>query len=155
MELIKSFTVDHDFIKEGIYLSRKDKNTVTYDIRVKIPNADDYLTPPVAHTAEHLCATYVRNSRFSDEIVYFGPMGCMTGFYLVTFDTLSYKDAIELIREAFDFIANYKDERIPGTNKKECGNYLSHDKEGAILMAKKYVSKIANWTEDMLEYPQA
>lgn len=154
MELIKSFTVNHDTLKKGVYISRQDKNTVTYDLRMKIPNGGDYLTPAVSHTLEHLCAMYLRNSECGSEIVYFGPMGCMTGFYLVTFDTLSPEKILELLRNAFDFIANFSGSEVPGAKKRECGNYLSHDLCGAKLLAKDYLSVISGLNSCDFRYPE-
>ena len=153
MELIKSFTVNHDVLKKGVYVSRYDRNTVTYDLRMKLPNAGDYLTPAVSHTLEHLCATFLRNSGFKDEIVYFGPMGCMTGFYLVTFDTLSGEDTLKTLCETFRFIADYPEKTVPGAKKRECGNYESHDLEGAKSIAKDYLSVIEKLTTADFEYP--
>lgn len=154
MELIKSFTINHDILKEGVYLSRQDRNTNTYDLRMKIPNGGDYLTPAASHTLEHLCATYLRNSDFGKEIVYFGPMGCMTGFYLVTFDTLSEEDMLKTLCGAFEFIKNFSEKEIPGAKRIECGNYLSHDLEGAKDIASKYFDVIKNLTKNDLTYPQ-
>lgn len=154
MELIKSFTVNHDVLKEGVYLSRQDRNTNTYDLRMKVPNGGDYLTPAASHTLEHLCAMYLRNSAFSREIVYFGPMGCMTGFYLVTFDTLSHDDVFVALKEAFAFIKDFPEGEVPGSKKRECGNYLSHDLEGAKSLAKSYYEVIKDLAPKDLEYPQ-
>lgn len=154
MELIKSFTINHDILKEGVYLSRQDRNTNTYDLRMKIPNGGDYLTCAASHTIEHLCATYLRNSQFKNEIVYFGPMGCMTGFYLVTFDTLSEEDMLKTLCGAFEFIKNFSDKEVPGAKKIECGNYLSHDIDGAKEIAGKYFEIIKNLTPADLSYPQ-
>lgn len=154
MELIKSFTVNHDVLKEGVYLSRQDRNTNTYDLRMKIPNGGDYLTPAASHTLEHLCAMYLRNSDFGKEIVYFGPMGCMTGFYLVTFDTLSEEDMLKTLREAFSFIKDFSEEEVPGAKKRECGNYLSHDLCGAKKLACDYYEVIKSLTPKDLSYPE-
>lgn len=153
MELIKSFTVNHDVLKEGVYLSRCDRNTITYDLRMKIPNGDDYLTPAASHTLEHLCATFLRNSPFKNEIVYFGPMGCMTGFYLVTFDTLSGEDMLKTLCDTFRFIADYPEDTVPGAQKRECGNYKSHDLDGAKALAASYLSVIEKLTTADFSYP--
>ncbi len=153
MELIKSFTVNHDTLKKGVYVSRCDRNTITYDLRMKIPNGGDYLTPAVSHTFEHLCATYLRNSEFKNEVVYFGPMGCMTGFYLVTFDTLTHEDMLETLRNAFAFIADFAETEIPGAKKRECGNYLSHDLPEAKKIAKDYLEVLNNITTADFTYP--
>lgn len=153
MELIKSFTVNHDTLKEGVYISRTDRNTVTYDLRMKVPNGGDYLTAPQSHTLEHLCATYLRNSPFGNEIVYFGPMGCMTGFYLVTFDTLSGEDMLSTLKGAMEFISQFSEKEIPGAKKKECGNYLSHDLDAAKDIATKYLKVLNGITTKNFEYP--
>ncbi len=154
MELIKSFTVNHDILGKGVYVSREDRNTVTYDLRMKIPNGGDYLTAACSHTLEHLCATYLRNSEKKNEIVYFGPMGCMTGFYLVTFDTIIAADVLSLLCDAFDFIANFSETEVPGAHKIECGNYLSHDLEAAKMVAKDYLSVLKTLSVNDLTYPQ-
>jgi len=153
MELIKSFTVNHDVLGEGVYISRCDRNTVTYDLRMKVPNGGDYLTPAESHTLEHLCAMYLRNSEYGNEIVYFGPMGCMTGFYLVTFDTLSGENMLEVLKGAMEFIANFSGNEVPGAKKRECGNYLSHDLATAKSTAKKYLDVIKTKTVADFEYP--
>lgn len=154
MERIKSFTVNHDTLTEGVYTSRRDRNTVTYDLRMKVPNAGDYLTPAISHTLEHLCATYLRNAPHADEIVYFGPMGCMTGFYLVVFDTLSEEDMLCELRDAFAFIAAYEGPEIPGAKQRECGNFRCHDLPGARETAKKYLAVLNEWTPARLSYPE-
>lgn len=154
MKLIKSFTVNHDTLCEGLYVSRRDGNTVTYDLRMKKPNGGDYLTPAISHTLEHLCAMYLRNSDKGDGIVYFGPMGCMTGFYLVTFDTLSEEDTLALLRDAFAFAANFEGAEVPGAKKRECGNYRSHDLEGAKAAARAYEKVLRSITTKDFAYPE-
>lgn len=151
MKTIASFTVDHDKLKRGMYISRIDGDVVTYDIRMKIPNGGDYLNMPAAHTIEHLFATYARNSGFSESVVYVGPMGCRTGFYLLLRDSVSYADAIKLVQDSFAFIADYEGE-IPGTKRRECGNYLEHDLAGAKGLAKELCAVLEGWTPDMMEY---
>jgi len=122
----------------------------TYDLRFKFPNAGDFLAPAAAHTVEHIFATYVRSSAIGDKVVYFGPMGCLTGFYLVL-KGATHADAIAVIKEGMAFAAAYEGE-IPGNKKEECGNYLMHDLEGAKKEAAAYVKAIEGWTEDMLAY---
>lgn len=151
MKTIASFTVDHDKLKRGMYISRIDGDVVTYDIRMKIPNGGDYLNMPAAHTIEHLFATYARNSGFSESVVYVGPMGCRTGFYLLLRDSVSYADAIKLVQDSFAFIADYEGE-IPGTKRRECGNYLEHDLAGAKELARELCAVLEGWTPDMMEY---
>jgi S-ribosylhomocysteine lyase len=151
LKLIKSFQIDHDKLVPGIYISRIDGDIVTYDLRMKTPNKGDYLTNGALHTIEHLFATFVRSSDKSDKIVYFGPMGCRTGFYFITRD-MSDADAVALIKKAFDFICAFNG-KIPGTERKECGNYLDHDLAGAVKEAKAYSEVIKNCSEDTLKYP--
>ena len=123
MQTIQSFTVNHDKLKPGMYLSRIDGDCVTYDIRMVTPNAGVYLENDGLHTFEHLFATYVRNTPFSDRIIYVGPMGCRTGFYFITRDSISKEDAIRLVQETCRFILSFEGE-IPGSKRWECGNYL-------------------------------
>lgn len=155
MKTIASFTVNHDVLKQGIYVSRVDGDVITYDIRMKVPNnpEQDYLEDNALHTFEHLFATYVRNTPDSDAIVYVGPMGCRTGFYFLTRDTLSKKDAIRLVQETLAFVLQFEGE-IPGSKRQECGNYLAHDLAGAKQIAKKMQPILANWTPEQMEYPE-
>ena len=153
MKKIASFTVNHDVLQKGMYVSRIDGDVVTYDIRMKIPNGGEYLCMKAAHTIEHLFATFARNSAHGDEIVYVGPMGCKTGFYLLVRDTLSHAQAIALVQESMAFIASYKGE-IPGGSKKECGNYLYHDLEGAKAIAKDMQKVLADWSVEKLRYQE-
>ena len=151
MKKIASFTVNHDTLEKGMYISRIDGDVVTYDIRMKKPNAGDYFSMSAAHTFEHLFATFTRNSAFGKQIVYVGPMGCRTGFYLLVRDTLSHTQAIELVRESMAFIRDYTGE-IPGNTKKECGNYLDHDLAGAQALAEDMCEILRGWTEQDLQY---
>lgn len=153
MKKIASFTVNHDVLQKGMYVSRIDGDVVTYDIRMKIPNGGEYLCMKAAHTIEHLFATFARNSAHGDEIVYVGPMGCKTGFYLLVRDTLSHAQAIALVQESMAFIASYEGE-IPGGSKKECGNYLYHDLEGAKAIAKDMQKVLADWSVEKLRYQE-
>lgn len=153
MKKIASFTVNHDTLEKGMYISRIDGDVVTYDIRMKKPNGGDYFQMSAAHTLEHLFATYARNSQFGDEIVYVGPMGCRTGFYLLTRDKITPAQAITLVQESMSFAANYEGE-IPGNTKKECGNYLDHDLEGAKALAADMVATLQGWQEKDLQYKE-
>ena len=128
MKTIQSFQVNHDKLKKGMYVSRIDGDCVTYDIRMVIPNGGVYLENDGLHTFEHLFATYVRNSADSDNIIYVGPMGCRTGFYLLTV-RLSREEVLALLKESIP-VALAMD-TVPGSTRKECGNYLEHDPEGA------------------------
>lgn len=153
MERIASFTVDHDKLQKGMYISRIDHgDIVTYDIRMKVPNQGDYLSTGAAHTFEHLFATYARNSAFKDSIIYIGPMGCRTGCYLVT-KGLPHADAIKLVQESMAFVEAFEGE-IPGMARKECGNYLDHDLPGAKAISADMGKVLAGWTEDMLVYTE-
>lgn len=151
MKTIASFTVDHDKLEKGMYVSRVDGDVITYDIRMVKPNCGVYIPGPALHTFEHLFATYVRNSEYSDQIIYVGPMGCRTGFYFLTRDSMSGEQAIALVRECFAFIAAFEG-KIPGSERKECGNYLEHDLPGAKAVAADMCQVLEHWTEPMLQY---
>ena len=128
MERIASFCVDHTTLLPGMYLSRQDGpngEILTWDIRMKRPNQGSYLSPAAAHTLEHLFASRARNSRWKDGVIYVGPMGCLTGFYLVTMG-LSPADALALVKDCFAFMASFEGD-IPGASAVECGNYLMMD----------------------------
>lgn len=151
MEKIASFCVDHNKLMPGIYLSRIDHEVVTYDIRFCQPNHPPFLANPTLHTIEHLFATFARNSAEKDHVIYFGPMGCRTGFYFLVVG-MSHEKAIALIQEIFRKIADYKGE-IPGTLPEECGNYLEHDLPDAIAKAADFCGIIEDWTVEKLKYP--
>ena len=153
MEKIASFTIDHTILPKGMYLSRVDANTVTYDIRTRRPNVEEVMSNGAIHTLEHLFATFVRNSDVSDKIVYFGPMGCRTGFYFITLDTLSKAGAIALTRSALKFCAEFEGE-IPGVSAEECGNYRDHDLKGAKKEAADMYEILCGWNADKLAYPK-
>lgn len=151
MKRIASFSVNHNTLERGMYISRVDGDVVTYDIRMKKPNCGDYLKNGAIHTFEHLFATFVRNSDYSDDIIYFGPMGCRTGFYFLVRDTVPHGSAIELVKAALKFISEF-DGEIPGSKKEECGNYLDHDLSGAKAEAAEMEQVLARWTEKDLSY---
>ncbi len=151
MQTIASFTVNHDHLKKGMYISRIDGDVITYDIRMKIPNGGDFLSTGALHTIEHLFATYARNSAFSDQVVYVGPMGCRTGFYLLLRDRVSFEDAIRLVQDSMAFVAGFEGE-IPGNQRIECGNYLDHDLPGAKAVATDMVTVLSNWKKENLTY---
>ena len=151
MEKIKSFAINHDTLTEGIYLSRVDGDINTYDIRLVKPNQGSFLSTASMHTIEHLFATYARNSEWKDSVIYVGPMGCRTGFYLLMRNTVSHQAVIRLIQESFSFISSFEGE-IPGNTAVECGNYLEHDLEDAKNQAKEFLPYIANWTVEQLKY---
>lgn len=149
---IASFTINHDTLVPGMYVSRVDGDCVTYDLRLKYPNRGDYLAQKPLHTLEHLVATYVRSSPWSDSVVYFGPMGCRTGFYLILRDSVSHEQAISLVKEAFAFSAAFEGD-IPGAKRIECGNYLEHDLPAARTEAAAYLDVLSHCTPDTLAYP--
>lgn len=151
MRKIASFTVNHDTLETGVYVSRTDGDAITYDLRMKKPNAGSYITPKSLHTIEHLLATYVRNSKYTDDVIYAGPMGCRTGFYLILRDNVIKTELLELLREAFAYIAEFSGD-IPGNSRIECGNYLEHDLEAAKVDAAEYLAVLRNVTEDMMMY---
>jgi len=135
MKKIASFTVDHDTLERGIHISRVDGDVITYDIRMKIPNGGDYLQNAALHTFEHLFATFARNSKFEKSVIYVGPMGCRTGFYLLMRDDVSRDEVTSLVKDTFAFVADFEGV-IPGSSRKECGNYLDHDLDGAKAIAR-------------------
>lgn len=150
MKKIESFQVDHRKFGVGMYTSRTDGNIVTYDIRMVKPNGGTYLSCSSMHTIEHLFATYARNSALSDKVIYVGPMGCRTGFYLVVRD-MSKQDAINLTRDSMEYIKNFEGE-IPGASEIECGNYKDHDLKKAKIDVIDVLNKIKNYTPEMLNY---
>lgn len=153
MKKIASFTVNHDKLETGMYISRIDGDIVTYDIRMKKPNGGDYLENGELHTIEHLFATYARNSEISGDVIYVGPMGCRTGFYLLVRDSVSHRQAISLVQESFRFIADF-DGEIPGSKKEECGNYLEHNLPKAKETAEKMLLVLENYSEEKLNYKE-
>ncbi len=150
MKRIASFEVDHIKLQRGMYISRIDGDITTYDIRTRKPNTGDVMDNAAIHTLEHLFATYVRNSRFADKIIYFGPMGCRTGFYFLVRD-MSDEDAIGLTKDAFKFISSYEGD-IPGATEAECGNFREHSLEGAKTEALNYLPVIENIGTADLKY---
>lgn len=153
MKAIASFTINHDVLEKGMYVSRVDGDVITYDIRMKKPNQGDYVSNPALHTFEHLFATYARNSKYTDSVVYVGPMGCRTGFYFLMRDDVTKTDAISLVKESFAFIRDFEGE-IPGSKRWECGNYLEHDLPGAKEVAVDMLKVLENWTEADMVYAE-
>ena len=151
MERIASFCVDHTKLDRGMYISRVDGDVVTYDIRMKKPNHGDYLAVPAAHTIEHLFATYARNSALGNQVVYVGPMGCRTGFYLLVRDSISHEQALQLVRDSFAFIAQFEG-AIPGASEVECGNFFNLEVSLANAQCAFYRDVIRDWTEADLSY---
>lgn len=150
MKRIASFSVNHNKLTPGIYLSRIDGDIITYDIRMRKPNTPPYLSNPALHTIEHLFATFARNSEYEDRVIYFGPMGCRTGFYFLLRD-VDREEAVQLIIRIFRQIAEYTGP-IPGAAAAECGNYLEHDLQGAVQEAKNFLPVIENWNGEKLKY---
>ena len=158
MEKIASFTVDHIRLIPGVYVSRKDSVgdsvVTTFDLRMTSPNDEPVLNTAEVHAIEHLGATFLRNHPvYASKVVYFGPMGCRTGFYFLT-RSLSDNYSINLIKEAFQFIADYWGV-IPGASPKECGNCLDHNLPQAKEEAKAFLEIIKDWTKEDLKYPTA
>lgn len=153
MKIIASFTINHDLLDVGMYTSRVDGDVVTYDVRMKKPNAGEYLEDSGLHTFEHLFATFARNSEYSDSVVYVGPMGCRTGFYFLVRDSISPEKAINIVYDAFCFIADFEG-TIPGSERKECGNYVAHDLVAAKKYAKDMLPILRDWTVEKLVYPR-
>ena len=152
MERIASFTVDHTTLLPGLYLSRRDGDIITFDLRFKKPNTGDLLSNSEMHSAEHLIATLLRNSAEKDAVIYFGPMGCQTGFYFL-FDNrlLSCEGAIDLLKEVFAAAADFEGE-MPGKSPAECGNYINLDVETGQRVCRFYADLIRDWTVEKLAY---
>ena len=159
MDKIPSFTINHNKLLRGIYVSRKDSVggdvVTTFDIRMKEPNREPGLHNGSIHAMEHLAATYLRNdAEWRDKIIYWGPMGCLTGNYLLLKGDLCSRDILPLMRRTFRFIAEYEGE-IPGAKPKDCGNYLLHDLPMARWEARKFLEEVLeNITDANLEYPE-
>lgn len=152
MERIASFTVDHNKLQPGLYLSRRDGDVVTFDLRFKKPNTGDLLTNAEMHSVEHLIATLLRNSKEKDAVVYFGPMGCQTGFYFLFDGTrLSLEGAVDLLKEVFAAAGDFQGE-MPGKSARECGNYINLDVDTGRAVCKFYADLIAGWTAERLAY---
>lgn len=142
---IKSFQVDHDFIIPGMYVSRIDGDIVTYDLRTRKPNCGDYMDSVTMHTLEHMFATYVRFSNKGENIIYFGPMGCRTGFYLLV-RNMTNEEVLELTKETLKQIIDRRGE-VFGASRKECGNYRELDLESAKKECRAYLKNLENWND--------
>lgn len=159
MNKIPSFTINHEKLLRGIYVSRKDEvgNEVvtTFDIRMKEPNREPVVHPGALHTIEHLAATFLRNDEeWKDRVIYWGPMGCLTGNYLLLRGDLEPKDIVPLMQRTFRFIADFKGE-IPGAAPRDCGNYLLHDLPMARWEARKFLDEVLlKMTNANMVYPQ-
>ena len=158
MEKIASFTVDHIKLLPGLYVSRKDKvgaeTVTTFDLRLTKPNEEPVMNTAEVHTIEHLGATYLRNEpTWKDKVLYFGPMGCRTGFYLLLAGDYSSREVLPLVTECFRFIRDYRG-AVPGASPKDCGNYLDMNLPMANYWGAKYVGVLENADETRLDYPE-
>ena len=159
MEKIASFTIDHLKLQPGVYVSRKDhvgnETLTTFDLRMTSPNDEPVMNTAEVHTIEHLGATFLRNhAEYKDKVVYFGPMGCRTGFYLILAGDLTSKEIVPLMQEMYEFIRDFKDE-VPGASPKDCGNYLDMNLGMANYLAARYLDNVLYQIDDAhLVYPQ-
>ena len=158
MEKITSFTIDHLRLQPGLYVSRKDavgaEIVTTFDLRLTSPNEEPVMNTAEVHTIEHLAATYLRNEPlWKDKVLYFGPMGCRTGFYLLLTGDLSSRDVLPLVTDCFRFIRDYRGE-VPGASPRDCGNYLDMNLPMANHWGKKYTALLENISSDRLTYPE-
>ena len=158
MEKIASFTIDHIKLQPGLYVSRKDKigaeTVTTFDLRLTKPNDEPVMNTAEVHTIEHLAATYLRNDpQWQEKVVYFGPMGCRTGFYLLLAGSLTSEKILPLVYDCFKFISEYEGD-IPGASAKDCGNYLDLNLPMAKYWAKRYLSLLERIPADRLVYPK-
>ena len=158
MEKITSFTIDHNRLQPGLYVSRKDKvgaeTVTTFDLRLTSPNEEPVMNTAEMHTIEHLAATYLRNEpSWKDKVLYFGPMGCRTGFYLLLAGDYSSKEVLPLVNDCFHFIADFRGE-VPGASAKDCGNYLDMNLPMAKYWGRKYSDLLSNIDESRLVYPE-
>lgn len=159
MEKIASFTIDHNKLQPGVYVSRKDKVgtevITTFDLRMTSPNEEPVMNTAEVHTMEHLGATFLRNDpQWKERVIYFGPMGCRTGFYMVLAGDLSSKDVVDLVTRMYKFMAEFEGE-VPGASPKDCGNYLDMNLNMAKYLAKKYLTEVlTDIKEDRLIYPE-
>ena len=158
MEKIASFTIDHNKLQPGLYVSRKDhigsETVTTFDLRLTKPNGEPVTNTAEIHTMEHLAATYLRNDpQWKDRVVYFGPMGCRTGFYLLLAGDLTSREALPLVTSCFRFIRDFRGE-VPGASAKDCGNYLDMNLPMANYWGSRYTALLEAITDDRLVYPE-
>ena len=157
MEKITSFTIDHIKLQPGLYVSRKDKvgaeTVTTFDLRLTSPNEEPVMNTAEIHTMEHLAATFLRNEpTWKEKVLYFGPMGCRTGFYLLLIGDLTSEDVLPLVARCFRFIRDFRGE-VPGASAKDCGNYLDMNLPMANYWGAKYAALLENISADRLVYP--
>ena len=158
MEKITSFTIDHIKLEPGLYVSRKDnvgaETVTTFDLRLTKPNGEPVMNTAEMHTIEHLAATYLRNDpQWKERVLYFGPMGCRTGFYLLLSGDYESADVVELVKNCFGFIRDFRGE-VPGASAKDCGNYLDMNLPMANYWGKRYVGVLENIDREHLIYPE-
>jgi len=158
MEKITSFTIDHNLLQPGLYVSRKDQvgaeTVTTFDLRFTSPNEEPVMNTAEMHTIEHLAATYLRNDPvWKERVLYFGPMGCRTGFYLLLAGDYRSADVLELVTDCFRFVRDFEGE-VPGASAKDCGNYLDMNLPMAKYCAKRYVQLLEQMDESRLVYPK-
>ena len=158
MEKIASFCIDHEKLLPGLYVSRKDRRdgviVTTFDLRFVAPNREPVIDMPALHTIEHVGATFLRNGERKDDVVYFGPMGCRTGFYLLMFGDLTAKDVLPLVEDMCRFVLGFEGE-IPGASARDCGNYLDMNLPMAKYLAKKFLADVLTDIQDsQLYYPE-
>ena len=158
MEKITSFTIDHIRLQPGLYVSRKDRvgseTVTTFDLRLTKPNGEPVMNTAEVHTIEHLAATFLRNEpSWKDRVLYFGPMGCRTGFYLLLAGDLTAPEVLPLVTERFRFVRDYRGE-VPGASAKDCGNHLDMNLPMANYWGRRYVSLLETITPDRLTYPE-
>lgn len=158
MEKITSFTIDHLRLLPGLYVSRKDRvgdeTVTTFDLRLCRPNFEPVMNTAEIHTMEHLAATFLRNDdAWKEKVLYFGPMGCRTGFYMLLSGDLSSRQVLQLVVDCFRFIAAFEGD-VPGACAKDCGNYLDMNLPMAKYWAKRYLAVLENISAEQLEYPQ-
>ena len=142
MEVIQSFTIDHTHLKPGIYVSREDKGFTTYDLRITEPNQEPAVAPSAMHSLEHLMATWFRNSRVKDDVVYVGPMGCLTGMYIIMTGKYSVEDMRQLTMECLKWILTQTE--VPAARPEACGNYLLHDLPMCKWESARYLDRLTN-----------
>ena len=158
MEKITSFTIDHIKLQPGLYVSRKDRvgaeTITTFDLRITSPNEEPVMNTAEIHTIEHLAATYLRNEpHWQDKVIYFGPMGCRTGFYLLLAGDYVSRDVVQLVKECFCFIGDFSGE-VPGASAMDCGNYLDMNLPMAKYWGSRYASLLENIDDTRLVYPK-
>lgn len=158
MEKITSFTIDHIRLLPGLYVSRKDRvgseTVTTFDLRLTRPNLEPVMNTAEVHTIEHLAATFLRNHlKWKEKVLYFGPMGCRTGFYLLLAGDYSSREVLPLVQECFRFIRDFRDE-VPGASAKDCGNYLDMNLSMANYWGDRYTRLLEHITPEQLVYPE-